>query len=236
MQFGGNAQQLGPIIPIALGVQVEDPEGITFDGKFYYVIGSQSKSRSSTRTGLVRFRFDPTTKRVHSVAGIAGLREFLLKNVTGLPAQALTDGQRDGLNIEGIAWDPSQQSLLAGLRSPLLNREAILIRLQFRDPEGPFSLENFTVAPLILVPLGGAGIRDLGYDPQTEKLLIISGATQTHGNKPPFLWSWKNGVLERLAQLNASAKPEGIVRLNRESLLIVCDESAYFILNDPMGQ
>src|SRR4249919_2296730 len=31
MQFDGNAQQLGPIIPIPLGLQVEDPEGITFD-------------------------------------------------------------------------------------------------------------------------------------------------------------------------------------------------------------
>src|SRR5688500_3184916 len=57
--------QTGDAIPIALGADVTDMEGITFDGTNYYVVGSQSKGTGFEGIGLVRFRYDPVRSEEH---------------------------------------------------------------------------------------------------------------------------------------------------------------------------
>src|SRR6185295_9319460 len=46
MQLDSAGKQKGQIKEIDLGVIVEDPEGITFDGNYFYVTGSQSDPRA----------------------------------------------------------------------------------------------------------------------------------------------------------------------------------------------
>jgi len=87
----------------------------------------------------------------------------------------------DGLNIEGLAWDHTQGQLLLGLRSPVVDGNALLVPLRLRDPRGPFSYDNLEVKEAIRLPLGGFGIRSVEYDPQQKVFYIIAGATETQG-------------------------------------------------------
>ena len=69
-------RQIGSVQPISLGASIDDPEGITSDGTYYYIVGSQSKTPFSGQPGIVRFRFDGQTQRVSNVAVASGLRGF----------------------------------------------------------------------------------------------------------------------------------------------------------------
>jgi hypothetical protein len=137
------------------------------------------------------------------------------------------------LNIEGLAWDPAAAQLLLGLRSPLQAGKAILVRLGLQDVHGPLSRDNLRVQPeLLLLPLEGGGIRGVEYDPESEGLLVISGATE-RGDGPTVAWSHHLGKTAKLGRLNTKAKPEGIVRFSDDKVLVVYDESAYEILPLP---
>ena len=57
---------------VKAGKVKEVPEGITFEGEWYYVVGSQSKTTGVEGDGLVRFKFDPNTgEDVMSLAQMA---------------------------------------------------------------------------------------------------------------------------------------------------------------------
>lgn len=226
--------QIGPIRSIPLGVRIEDPEDIASDGQYYYIIGSQSGRKSGAKIGLVRFVFDAASGRVSSLSAVAGLREFLSENVPDLPPSAYEEGPKDGLNIEGLAWNPREGCLMLGLRSPRIGKDAGLIRLKERDRTQPFTLENLTVVGAVVpLALGGAGIRGLGYDAKGGRLLVISGPTETQNKKPFALFEWEVGVPRRLRLLESELKPEGICRLSGDQLLIVCDGSAYEVIPEP---
>ena len=45
MRLDQEGNQVGEIKPIKIGVSVDDPEGITFDGSWFYVVGSQSETK-----------------------------------------------------------------------------------------------------------------------------------------------------------------------------------------------
>jgi hypothetical protein len=62
MRLDQEGNQVGEIKPIKIGVSVDDPEGITFDGSWFYVVGSQSGTKIEEPNALVRFRFDLETQ------------------------------------------------------------------------------------------------------------------------------------------------------------------------------
>ena len=109
MQLNSAGDQSGPVKPVQTGVSIEDPEGITSDGSYFYIVGSQSSPKAGAREGLVRFTFDPATQTVTKAEAIAGLRSFLVNNVPELKNFADQKGEEGGLNIEGIAWDPDPE-------------------------------------------------------------------------------------------------------------------------------
>jgi hypothetical protein len=242
MQISESGQQLGEIKAIELGMSVEDPEGITFDGSYLYVAGSQSNPKAGERNALVRILLDSATLTVKKAEAITDLRGFLLENVKELGADGAKRGEDGGLNIEGIAWDPNPEHprLLLGLRSPLVGGDALVIPIKLRDPNGPFSSSNLQIAPpgAIHLSIGGLGIRDIQYDSRLKSFLIISGAPEHHEKAQFMLWEWSGESVQtdpdakprEEGPLDSGMKPEGITRVrigSREFIFIVGDSSSY---------
>jgi hypothetical protein len=144
-----------------------------------------------------------------------------------------------GLNIEGIAWDSNNERLLLGLRSPQIGDQSVLVPIKLRDPSGPFTRENLKVdqPDVILLPLGGQGVRDITYDTQLRSFLIISGAPETMRKTDFGLWEW-NGQPDakpaKLMTLEADMKPEGVTSVtinNRAYAFVVGDAGGYLRLD-----
>jgi pSer/pThr/pTyr-binding forkhead associated (FHA) protein len=243
MQIDQNGRQVGPVKPIPLGASVEDPEGITSDGSYFYIVGSQSSQNDGDRNALVRFTFDAATQTVPKAETLTNLRNFLVTNVPELNNDK--KASEGGLNIEGIAWDFKRGRWLLGLRSPLgTDGSALLVAIKLRNPAGPFSVDNLQLAEPNVIPLklSGLGIRDIQFDPESNSFLIISGAPE-HFEKSDFtLWEWTGGseqsgsepALRREQDLDPKLKPEGLTHVEvggRKFILIVCDANAYFKLD-----
>jgi pSer/pThr/pTyr-binding forkhead associated (FHA) protein len=242
MQLNSAGDQSGTVKPVQTGVSIEDPEGITTDGSYFYVVGSQSGRKAGEREGLVRFSFDPGTQTVTKAEAMVGLRDFLVNNVPELKNFAEMKGEEGGLNIEGMAWDPDPEHrrLLLGLRSPLINGNALVVPVKLRDPNGPFSIDNLQLAEphAIQLSIGGLGIRDIQYDSRLKSFLIISGAPEHHEKAAFVLWEWNGDSNQSNADakpreetaLDVKMKPEGVTRLKlagREMIFIVGDASSY---------
>ncbi|HEX8091539.1 MAG TPA: hypothetical protein VF762_21980, partial [Blastocatellia bacterium] len=106
MQVDESGQQAGDVKPIPLGVRVQDPEGITFDGSYYYIIGSQSIDKRGDENALVRFAFDPNTQSVSKAEAMPNFRAFLFEKVPELKGEEEKKAKDGGLNVEAIAADP----------------------------------------------------------------------------------------------------------------------------------
>ena len=239
MGLDNSGRQSGPIKPISHGASVTDPEGITYGGSFFYVVGSQSDPKAGDQNALVRFAIDSTS---HSLVGQAevmtDLRSYLIANVPEL--KGLEDKDDDGgVNIEGIAYDPAGDRLMLGLRSPLAGGKALVVPIKLRDPRGQFSTANLLPpGPAIQLQLGGFGIRDIEFDLRSSSYLIISGAAE-HGETLSFaLWDWNGDPVQsnadsnprELTKLEAKIKPEGVAHAKiggRDYIFIVGDGSSY---------
>jgi hypothetical protein len=239
MRIDQDGNQVGAIKPVKLGVSVIDKEGITFDGAWFYVVGSQSILKEEEPHALVRFTFDPETLRVSNVESAGGLYKFLTREVAELNAYAGMKGKREAFNIEGLAWDPVQERLLLGFRDPLISGAALVVALRLQDPNAPLSLENLTLAEpyAYRLALGGLAIRSIEYDGGVNLFQIIAGAPEAVKSKTEFkLWEWDGGqYLAEKATLDYSAKPEGVTRISRDGhsfLFFVCDLNRYFKLDE----
>jgi hypothetical protein len=245
MQLDDSGHQVGVVKPIALGGVAEDPEGITYDGTFFYVLGSQSKLGGGDRNALVRFTFDPATQSVQKTETITNFRDFLISNVPELKGEGEKKGTEGGLNIEGIAWDFKRGRWLLGLRSPQAkDGQALVVAIKLKNPTGAFTADNLQLAEphAITLPLGGLGIRDIQYDSELNLFLIISGAPEHHEKSEFTLWEWDGSVdqppgeaaLHRSSDLDPKMKPEGVTHVEiggKKFVFIVGDASVYFKLD-----
>lgn len=252
IQLDESGRQVGEVKPIPLGVTVDDPEGITSDGTYFYIAGSQSKPNAGELNALVRFAFDPTTQTVQKAEAMTNLRDWLINNVPELKGEGEKKGGEGGLNIEGIGWDFKRGRWLLGLRSPLgKDDRALIVAIKLRNPAGAFSTDNLQLAEphAIGLPLGGLGVRDIQYDPESNSFLIIAGAPEHHEKAQFTLWEWDGSVessgseaaLRKESDLDARIKPEGLAHVEigaRKFILIVGDSSSYFKLDysEPTSQ
>lgn len=234
---GGN--QAGAVKAIGLGVSVIDLEGITSDGAYFYVVGSQSKAKGSDQAGLVRFKFDAQRQQVAGVESISELKKFLAKNVADLHGMGNRPYKDGGINIEGIAWDAREGRWLLGLRSPVLDGHALIVPLRLRDKSGAFSAGNLEVVDgrALRLALGGAGVRSIEYDERAQVFHLLTGAALNGENADFKLWEW-NGqtaqpVLRAADTFDRKLKPEGVTRATsgkRSFTFIVFDTSGYSAL------
>jgi Protein of unknown function (DUF3616) len=239
MRLDQHGKQVGPIKALPLGIGIGDLEGITTDGTYFYVISSQSKSKASDTEGLVRFKFDAQSQRIEAVESITGLKRFLLENVDELREQGGKKAKKGGLNIEGLAWEPKLGRILLGLRSPLIDGQALLVPLTLRDSRGAFSINNLEVEghKAIRLSLGGIGVRGIEYDGRSNVFRIISGATEDQPQTDFGLWEWNGDasrpVLRETNRFVNYLKPEGVARARvgeRDFLIVVFDASGYTVM------
>jgi hypothetical protein len=244
MPIDGTGAQSGPLTPLPVRLSTPDefvdPEAITYGNSFFYLLTSQSDPVDRRQHHLMRFDFDAVTREVRgSAESIGNLRDLLLKNIPELSATGAIPGSLGGLNAEGLAWDPGNERLLIGLRSPLIGNQAVLVPLQMADPRGGFTPENLKFAEprLIILPLDGQGIRDITYDPQIRNFLILSGPPENRPADNFNLWEWNgrnDGRPRRLLTLDGQQKPEGIASLSVDGhnyLFITGDAGSYVRLN-----
>ncbi len=236
MRLSEDRKQAGAIDPVKLSASIIDLEGITADGNHFYVVGSQSKAKGGDLTGLARFKFEANNKQAAGTQAISGLKNFLADNVAelrGMHNRKYNDG---GINVEGIAWDPKSNRLLLGLRSPIVEGQALVVPLKLRDPQGAFSFDNLEVEgqKAIRLPLGGAGIRSIEFDKERQTFHLITGAGPNSENMDFKLWEWSgNGeppTLRETDKFDRRLKPEGITRVlsgDQSFIFIVFDTSGY---------
>jgi len=236
MRLGEGGRQAGAITPVRLGASVIDLEGITTDGTHFYVVGSQSKSKGGDLAGLVRFRFDARGQRAEGVESISGLRRLLAENVAELRGMAERKYKDGGINVEGLAWDARGRRLLLGLRSPVVDGQALVVPLRLRDPRAAFTSGNLEVegARAIRLPLGGAGVRSIEYDERAQAFRVIAGAGPNSEKLDFKLWEWDGDAarpaLREAGTFDRSLKPEGVTRVSsagRDFTFIVFDTSGY---------
>jgi len=240
MQFDQTGKQVGEIKPLDLGVNIEDLEGITTDGTYFYVVSSQSRPKAIAGPGLLRFKFDARTQSIGEVPAIDGLKSFLVENVAELREEADRKGKDGGINIEGIAWDARQNRLLLGLRSPVVNGDALVVPIKLRDQHGAFSIENLEVpgSKAIHLPLAGIGIRGIEFDDRANVFRIISGAAEDQKQTDFGLWEWNGDraqrALRHVNRFEKTLKPEGVARVRAgksDFLIVVFDSSGYTVLD-----
>jgi pSer/pThr/pTyr-binding forkhead associated (FHA) protein len=240
MQLDENGAQVGSIKKIPLGVSFKDPEALTYGNSFFYLITSQSDPKDGLKNAIVRFEINPETQTLRNQpAIITDFRSFLLQNVSAISVIGAPEGVKGGLNIEGIAWDPNKERLLLGLRGPQIGTQAVLVPVKLRDPHAGFTRENLKIDEpnVILLPLEGHGVRDITYDPNLSRFLIISGAPETAPKTDFGLWEW-GGQLDskpvKIMTLESKMKPEGITSVtinNRSYAFVVGDAGSYLRLD-----
>ena len=232
MQIDQSGQQVGTVTSIATGVVVENPEGITTDGTHFYIVGSQANPKRGEANAIARFAFDAAKQTISNVEVIKDFRTLLLAKVADLQGEGAKRGVEGGLNIEGIAWDPSNQRLLLGLRSPIPNGKALLVPLKPRDINGPFTAEhlNFDESRAIPLALGGQGVREIHYDTNLKAFLLISGAPENQEKGDFVLWQWNGapggGEPQRKMTLDGAMKPEGVTEFRHG------DQRFMFVMGD----
>ena len=240
MELGEELVQRGLVKAIKLGASVIDLEGITTDGSRFYIVGSQSKSKGGDLTGLVRFNFHAEGQRVEAVETFDGLKKFLADNVAELRGFENTSYKDGGINIEGIAWDAKSGRILLGLRSPVVDGDALVVPLRLQDPQGPFSQDNLKVegAKAIRLPLAGSGIRSIEFDERRNAFVVITGAPANHEKADFKLWEWNGDssspTLRETETFDRKLKPEGVTRLSigkRDFTFIVFDTSGYVAMD-----
>src|SRR5688572_3126180 len=237
MEISTSGNQNGPATRIPLEANVTDLEGITWDGRHFYVVGSQSKDTGFEGDGLVRFTFDPEGRRTDSVERIQGLKAWLAANVAELRGTERTIGDHI-LNIEGIAWDPVNDRLLLGLRAPVVDGLALIVPIKLIDSAEAFSIENLRVdGPTIRLDLQGEGVRSIEYDDRAKAFRIFTGATLNEEDREFRLveWDGKSGSAPReLSRFSRLLKPEGIARadLDGQSISVIVFDTGGFTVLD----
>ena len=236
LQLGEDRKQAGAIKTIDLATSIIDLEGITTDGTYFYVVGSQSKAKGADQAGLARFTFDAATQRVVGTQAATRLKKFLAENVAELRGMENTKYNDGGINVEGVAWDPQNKRLLLGLRSPVVDGNALVVPLKLRDPKADLSFDNLEVEgrKAIRIPLGGAGLRSIEYDNSRKAFFLITGAGPNNEKLDFKTWEWSGNAeatgLREISTFDRRLKPEGLTRVANgagDFIFIVFDTSGY---------
>jgi hypothetical protein len=226
MRVGGDGSA-GAIVPVRLAGGIADPEGITNDGTWIYIVGSQSRG-GKNGADLLRFRFDAANGTTTSVESLSGLSKLLEPAVSG--ARAGEGMKSSGLNIEGLAWDAQRKRLLIGLRSPLADDDALVVPAAVAD--GPLRRGSVSVEPAMRLPLGGNGIRSM-EQVGDGGFLIVAGGVNDASDFRLLSWSGR-GAPKPVTDLPPALKPEGVARVRaggRSVTVLLGDSGRYAVLD-----
>ena len=223
--FAAGSRTIERVEPIALGGTVTDPEGITNDGSWVYVVASQSRGHKGA--DLARFRFDARSRTASGLEELYGLHELLAT----VPEIASAGGKkRAQLNIEGLAWDAARHELLLGLRAPLADDDALVVPLSLGS--GPLARDTVKVGTARRVALGRRGIRSIEQTPEGGFLIVAGGVTGL-GQFSLFAWDGR-GAPRLVRDFPVELKPEGVARLtvNGAPATVLLGDSGHYAVLD----
>jgi hypothetical protein len=215
--------------------KLDDLEGLAIDRSgFIYTLTSHSRdgdgNEKKSRDKLVRFRIDG--ERVVDTTVVKGLKPALIAAHPVLAHAAEIRDVKDsgGLNIEALEITPDQQHLLIGLRSPLLDKHAIIARVE--NPTAVFDTgaKPRISATLQTLDLGGNGIRGMSYIHALGGYLIISGPVareQVHFQ----LWFW-NGQPDAPARRVTAPGVQGFEHAEGVSPAMINGKQRIMIVSD----
>lgn len=212
LELDPTGRQRGAAVRIPLATRVTDPEAMTWDGRYFYIVGSQSKLTGFDGDGLVRFQYDTGSRRAYRVERIQALKAWLAEHVIELRGVDRQVGDHV-LNIEGLAWDKAERRFLLGLRAPVVDGSALVIPVRLEPADGPFVRENLRVAgETIRLPLAGAGIRSIEFDELSGRFQIITGAELNEETLDFIVMEWDGKPGSQpvtIARFDRTLKPEG---------------------------
>lgn len=236
--------QRRPLVGVVDG-QLRDPEGLTrvdHDGEIFLIAASSLCVAGTDRSdGLVRARHTPHGDL--NTEAMQGFRAWLLRHEPWLAASADKEPDADGLNIEGLAWDPDEGALLFGLRGPADPGEITVIRVPVDAATAPWTTSSLGTPSTarIRIPKSTAtqGVRDISYDKQTGDFLILLGRSTSKDDAPFQLCTWdgssdKVKLLE--VEFHRSMKPEGVTTFgsgDKKKVLIVDDSGGFAVFDYP---
>jgi hypothetical protein len=197
---------------------------------------------TTARNCLVRISFTEDDRLAAEV--VAGFRDWLVENapILGKYARYLADD--GGLNVEGLSWSPADNVLLLGVRTPVVKRRPLILRVRVKRVDGPWELSNFEMLPPIALQIddrcGEQGIRTIGFNPPLGQWLIVVG-NSTSASKAPFaLYTWDGnaeGVVRhaQAVRFHKKMKVEGVTHGTiggRGAIVFVDDAGGYQVLWD----
>lgn len=238
-----------PLAGLAEG-ELRDPEGLTRVGRdgdivivasSLCVLGTNGSGRRQVCDGLVRVRYTRHGD-LHAEA-MHGFRDWLVRCVPSLAPAGQREPDADGLNVEGLAWEPDTRTLLLGLRGPADTGIATVIRVPVDAGVAQWTIRALGAPSIRRVHLPRSkamqGIRDISYDEETGDHLILIGRSTSMADEPFQLCAWdgRSDSIHLLdVKFHRSMKPEGVVVFSsgdERRLLIVDDRGGYAVIGYP---
>jgi hypothetical protein len=175
---------------------------------------------------------------------VSDFRGWLVENVPELRKSSRYLPDDGGLNVEALGWNPVDQTLQLGVRTPVFKRKPLIMRVHLKQIEGPWDLSNFELLPAVALHIedscGDQGIRALDYDESRNCSLVVVG-NSTSSSKAPFrLYLWdgnENGEVTPLSSIKFHKKMrvEGVTRgtiYGRGAIVFVDDAGGYQVVWD----
>ncbi len=218
-----NGASTTSITPLKTTQILADLEAVDIDKNgFIYAITSHSltskSKRSTSREKLVRFKI--VGNQIRNLEVMPNLKKSMTSLTQSLKkaSKVLDVKGGNGFNIEGLSFDKDKQSLLIGLRTPVIDKQAVLLVL--KNPKAVFDQgepPKFKKKPIYL-DLDKGGIRSITFDSKLNGYLIIS--RQEKKGKPFKLWFWKGGKNDAPRRIRL----KGDLDLsNAEGITAICD-------------
>ena len=220
----------------AFGRKLNDLEGLSVDDQgFIYAITSHAANekgqRRPEREQMLRFRIEGN--HVGQITSFTRLRAAL-ESATVLKAKinelAGVEVDFSALNVEGLAFHRQTQTLMLGLRAPLVGEQSLIVTIL--NPNEVFAgIAEPVFGDPIMIDLQGGGIRALSFDPVIGAFLIVNEIRGADGKLQSQLWAWSGDPAEAPTQVDL---PDIINLNNVESIdsISINGESRLMLMSD----
>lgn len=219
---------------------LQDFEDIASDGKdLVYLLGShQGKGgeRRPDREFLLSAKWDKKEQELKVVGEHYQVLDAIAPALTraGVSMGLTALGVNPDVNFEGLAFDGER--LYLGLRGPQTSGgDALLLSVR---ADALFKAGGNDAWTVVSLPLNGAGIRALDWDPKAQHLWILSGPSSSDTGTAGVWRSAPDGTslaeVHQFSEDVAQKAPEGVCRLPEKeggALLIVLDGGGVLRLN-----
>jgi hypothetical protein len=211
---GGDSDARIPLPPRAASIGDAEPEAdlegaAVFDGRIVWI-----SSNGRNRNGKVRPERFQLFASHRMIADQREWREDFSPSFGGLPeAIAATTGEnykplrksvgnlqktdedlapkKHGFNVEGLSVSEDGRFLLIGLRNPQPDGKAVLFRVDNAGELLNAGARAAELGPVVMLDLGGRGIRDIAWSPAHRAYVIAAGQVDDDDAGPGFaLFAW----------------------------------------------